>query len=268
VKLIAENLNIMAPTVAAALEERRPGPLRELVQSGRQAGVEIFDLNVGSHRRRAPAYMEFLLAEIFAPLPATVAVSLDTTCGEALAVGLQLAAEQQRPAIVNALSLEEEKWELVLPLVSRDENCRLVLLLMSPRIPLAAEERLLAVLDSLARLEEAGITPDRLLVDPVVVPLGWEDGHLHSREIIRFLQLLPEAVPAAPATVVGLSNIATRSTGRRIRQEAETVFLAMAAAAGLDYALVNIRHREVMRTARLIRILQGRELFSPAALDN
>jgi len=84
---------------------------------------------------------------------------------------------------------------------------------------------------------------------------------------LKFLTLLPEALSQPVKTMVGLSNITTRSAGREVRQEVETVFLSMLAALGLDYAMVNIRHQPLLRTARLIRSLQGRELFSPASLD-
>ncbi len=265
-ELVAENINIMVPAVAAALAARDPHPLVALVRQGTERGVRIFDLNVGSQPRRAPGYMEFLLTAVFPRFPG-LTVCLDSTSVAALDIGLQLAAEQRRPVILNALSLEEEKWERILPLAERYEQCRLVLLLMSPQIPLAAEERLSAVLDARERAVAAGIDPGRLIVDPVVVPLGWADGHLHSREILRFLQLLPEAVPETPATLIGLSNITTRSTGQRIRQEAEAVFLAMAATVNLNYAMVNIKHQAVLRTAGLVRTLRGEELFTPAGLE-
>jgi cobalamin-dependent methionine synthase I len=154
-----------------------------------------------------------------------------------------------------------------MPLLQKYEQSQVVLLLMTPQVPREAEDRLVAALDGCERLVQAGISLDRLIVDPVVAPLGWGDGHLHSGEILKFLTLLPEALSQPVRTMVGLSNITTRSAGREVRQEVETVFLSMLAALGLDYAMVNIRHQPLLRTARLIRSLQGRELFSPASLD-
>jgi len=210
--------------------------------------------------------MAFLLEKIFPSFP-QLTVCLDTTNTKALEVGLSLASRQQRPVIVNALSLEAKKWDQIVPLLQAYEQSQVVLLLMTPQVPRSSDERLVAALEGCERLAQAGISLDRLIIDPVVVPLGWGDGHLHSGEILKFLSLLPEVLSQPVKTMVGLSNITTRSTGRPVRQEVEVVFLSMLTAIGLDYAMVNVRHRSLLRTARMIKSLQGREIFSPAFLE-
>lgn len=265
-ELICENINVVDPLLAPALANREVGPVVRLVEDAVGQGIHIFDLNVGSHPHKSPLLMAFLLEEIFPSFP-RVTVCLDTTNAKTLELGLSLVARQQRPVIVNALSLEAEKWDQVLPLLQEYEQSQVVLLLMTPQVPRGAEERLVAALEGCERLAQAGIALDRLIIDPVVVPLGWGDGHLHSGEILKFLSLLPEALSQPVKTMVGLSNIATRSTGRPVRQEVEVVFLSMMTAIGLDYAMVNVRHRSLIRTARMIKSLQGKEIFSPATLE-
>jgi len=266
-ELICENLNVVDPLMAPALTALQAEPIIELVESAVRQGIRIFDLNVGSHVRKAPRLMEFLLNEVFTSF-SDLAVCLDTTNADALSTGLSLASRQRRPVMVNALSLEAEKWPQVVPLLRKHEESQVVLLLMTPQVPRGAEERLVAALDGCERLVQAGISLDRLIIDPVVAPLGWDDGHLHSGEILKFLTLLPEALSQPVKTMVGLSNITTRSAGRTVRQEVEVVFLSMLAALGLDYAMINVRHRLLLRTARLIESFQGREIFSPASLDS
>lgn len=265
-ELICENINVVDPLLAPALADMDAEPIIGLIEDTARQGITIFDLNVGSHPHKAPLLMAFLLEKIFPSFP-RLAVCLDTTNTRALEVGLSLASQQQRPVIVNALSLEDKKWDQVLPLLQEYEQSQVVLLLMTPQVPRDADARLVAALEGCARLVQAGIPLDRLIIDPVIVPLGWGDGHLHSGEILKFLSLLPQALSQPVKTMVGLSNITTRSTGRTGRQDVEVVFLSMLAAVGLDYALVNVRHRPLFRTARLIRSLQGREIFSPAFLE-
>ncbi len=265
-ELICENINVVDPFMAPALNSLDAEPIIELVENAVRQGIRVFDLNVGSHALKSPRLMAFLLNEVFSSFP-DLSVSLDTTNAEALAVGLSLASRQGRPVVVNALSLEVEKWAQVVPLLREYEQSQVVLLLMTPQVPREAEDRLVAALDGCERLTRAGISLDRLIIDPVVAPLGWGDGHLHSGEILKFLTLLPEALSQPVKTMVGLSNITTRSAGRAVRQEVEVVFLSMLAALGLDYAMVNVRHRSLLRTARLIQSLQGREIFSPASLE-
>jgi len=265
-ELICENINIVDPVFAPALAALDAEPIIRLVENATRQGIHIFDLNVGSHVHQASQLMVFLLEKVFPPFP-RLTVCLDTTNTKALEVGLSMALRQRRPVIVNALSLEAEKWDQILPLLQEYEQSQVVLLLMTPQVPRGADERLVAVLEGCERLVQAGISLDRLIIDPVIVPLGWGDGHLHSGEILKFLSLLPEALSQPVKTMVGLSNITTRSTGRPVRQDVEVVFLSMLAAVGLDYAMVNIRHRSLIRTARMIRFLQGKEIFSPASLE-
>jgi len=265
-ELIAENINIVDPLVAPALAAMDAEPIKRLIENAIQQGITIFDLNVGSHAQKAPQLMAFLLERVFSFFP-HLTVCLDTTNTKALKVGLSLASRQQRPVIVNALSLEAKKWDQILPLLQEYEQSQVVLLLMTPQVPRSSDERLVAALEGCERLIQAGISLDRLIIDPVVVPLGWGDGHLHSGEILKFLHLLPEALSQPVKTMVGLSNITTRSTGRPVRQDVEVVFLSMLAALGLDYAMVNVRHQSLIRTAQLIKSLQGKEIFSPASLE-
>ena len=265
-ELICENINIVDPLIALALANMDAEPIIGLVEDVVRQGIYIFDLNVGSHAHKAPQLMAFLLEKVF-PLFPHLTVCLDTTNTKALGVGLSLASRQQRSVIVNALSLEAEKWDQVLPLLQEYERSQVVLLLMTPQVPRGAEERLVAALEGCERLVRAGISLDRLIIDPVVVPLGWGDGHLHSGEILKFLSLLPEALSQPVKTMVGLSNITTHSTGRPVRQDVEVVFLSMLSAIGLDYAMVNVRHRSLIRTARMIKSLLGKEIFSPASLE-
>jgi len=265
-ELIAENINIVDPLVAPALAAMDAEPIKRLIENAIQQGITIFDLNVGSHAQKAPQLMVFLLERVFSFFP-RLTVCLDTTNTKALEVGLSLASGQKRSVIVNALSLEAKKWDQILPLLQEYEQSQVVLLLMTPQVPRSSDERLVAALEGCERLIQAGISLDRLIIDPVVVPLGWGDGHLHSGEILKFLHLLPEALSQPVKTMVGLSNITTRSTGRPVRQDVEVVFLSMLAALGLDYAMVNVRHQSLIRTAQLIKSLQGKEIFSPASLE-
>ncbi|MCD6150231.1 MAG: dihydropteroate synthase [Deltaproteobacteria bacterium] len=244
-ELIAENINIVDPLVAPALADLDAEPIIRLIKAAVHQGINTFDLNVGSHTHKAPRLMAFLLEKVW----------------------LSLASRQQRSVIVNALSLEAKKWDQILPLLQEYEQSQVVLLLMTPQVPRSSDERLVAALEGCERLIQAGISLDRLIIDPVVVPLGWGDGHLHSGEILKFLHLLPEALSQPVKTMVGLSNITTRSTGRPVRQDVEVVFLSMLAALGLDYAMVNVRHQSLIRTAQLIKSLQGKEIFSPASLE-
>lgn len=265
-QLVCENINVVDPLLGSALVNGNVDPVVQLVDDTVRQGIEIFDLNVGSHPRNAPRLMTFLLEDVFALFP-RLTVCLDTTNVKALEIGLSLASRQRRPVIVNGLSLETEKWIQLLPLLQEYEQSQVVLLLMTPQVPRGAEERLVAVLEGCERLVQAGIPLERLIVDPVVAPLGWDDGHLHSGEILKFLSLLPEALSQPVKTMVGLSNIATRSTGKLVRQEVEVVFLSMLTALGLDYAMVNVRRQSLIRATRMMKCLQGEEIFSPASLD-
>lgn len=168
---------------------------------------------------------------------------LDSPNPRLLALGL--AACSHKP-ILNALSLEAAKIEELLPLAAEHET-DLVILLMDERsfTPPTVEEKLALALEIFEHTQAAGLDLDRLIFDPVLPNLSWDDAELRLREVVKTVRLLSSgAVFQAPVrTMAGLSNL--RSGMRsRVPFSVEGRYLAVLAGAGLDFVLADVLRQE------------------------
>ncbi len=256
--LIADNLQITQPAVEAAIAVLDPKPIRELVLACRKAGAHMIDINAGPLSRDGDKKMAFLVETIHevCDLP----IVLDTANPTAIEAGLQAARNK---VIINGFSPEPHKLEHILPL-ARKYQADTIGYLLTPEghvLP-NADDRLQVAVDLLAEIEKVGLDRKHLIIDPLVVPVNWQDGHLQASQVFRTIRDLPDVLGFEVRTVVGLSNLTAGAMGHPKRFLLEQVYLSMLAAAGLDMVLLNIFHPETVATAKAGDALIGQKPFA------
>lgn len=257
--LVADNFQITNKTIASAVFDHDPEPIRELVGGWVAAGADAIDINSGPLPRDAQRTMAFLVSTI-QEMGTGLSILLDTTNPVAMAAGL--AASRSR-AIVNGISLDSVRLARMLPLV-RDFDADVVCYLMQSgnALPVSVTERLSLCVELFGEVTGAGIAPERVVIDPVVAPLMWADGKERNLALIEVIQRLSEVLGFPVRTIAGLSNLTTGFSGSpNVRSEKlylESAFVSMLAGAGLTMAMVNMTHRETVSTVKA-----GRALLTP-----
>jgi 5-methyltetrahydrofolate corrinoid/iron sulfur protein methyltransferase len=260
--LVADNLQILRPEVQEAMARQDPEPIAWLIRQMEEAGAEAVDLNAGPCRRHPEREMTFLVqsAEAATQLP----LFIDTANPRAMAAGIRAAG---RPPILNGCSLEPRKLEEILPLAT-DYGLDIIgyLLDAEGHVPADVQGRLSAGLALFDAAAAKGLSPERIIVDPVVPPLSWQGGGRQVREVLETLRLLPDLLGRPVRTVAGLSNLTSGAPSGAPRQVVESAYLAMMAAAGLSMALLDVFHTDTMNAARACRELISEKPFSWAAI--
>jgi 5-methyltetrahydrofolate corrinoid/iron sulfur protein methyltransferase len=256
--IVADNLQITHSVVAKAVQERDPEPIQALVKACEAAGAEAIDINSGPLYRDPEAGMSFLVQSVqtVTDLP----LMIDTANPRAMKAGL---AACRQPAIINGISLEPAKLEHILPL-ARAYGTEVIgyLLTAEGHVPPDADQRLAAAVALHAKCKQAGIEETRLIIDPIVAPLSWQDGKRHCRELIDVIRQLPDLLGFPVKTVVGLSNLTTGRGDPEKRLWMQRVYLAMLAASGLSMVLFNVLCPGTVRTVRACRQLLDEKPFS------
>jgi 5-methyltetrahydrofolate corrinoid/iron sulfur protein methyltransferase len=185
---------------------------------------------------------------------------IDTTNPAAMAAGL---AAARNPAIINGISLEPFKLEMILPLAKK-QGADVVGFLLYPdsRVPRDSSERFEIALELTARVEEAGVAKERLIIDPVVPPLSWDDGLFRTRELLKTLFLLPELLGFPVRTIAGLSNLTSGVMDKSRKTLVESTFVSMLAQAGLAYLLLDVLNPHTVAAARAATVLTQEDIFS------
>jgi 5-methyltetrahydrofolate corrinoid/iron sulfur protein methyltransferase len=256
--IVADNLRITLPSIARAVEALDPAPIRQTAGACREAGAHYIDINSGPLSRQPARRMTFLVETVQAATD--LPLVLDTTNPEAMAAGL--AACRQRP-ILNGLSLEREKLDRILPLAS-GYDCDLILYLLRPdgHVPPDADGRMDAAVALFGECQAAGIAPERLIVDPIIAPLAWQDGNRQNMAILEVLRSLPDLLGVPLRTIAGLSNLTTGAPHTELRRRYQCAFLPMLAAAGLNMILMNVLDPAIMDIAHASRNITRDTIFS------
>ncbi len=183
---------------------------------------------------------------------------------EAMAAG---AGVCRNPLIINGFSLEPVKLEKILPLaVEHDADIVGYLLTPQGHVPVLLEERLAIATDLSQTASAAGLAKERLIIDPVVAPVVWENGLKQNRELLSILRTLPDVLGFPVRTMAGLSNLTTGHIDRKQSIRLEQAIVPMLAEAGLTMLMLNIFHRESVQMAQICRLLLGDDIFSWASL--
>ena len=252
--LAADNLTGAHPLVAQALRDLDPRPLQDLARRCEAAGARMLDLNPGYLSRRHEDRMAFLVDAVqeVTSLP----LILDSPNPRVLAQGL--AACRETP-ILNAVTLEEEKLQEILPLaVTHQTPVVLLLLDKKSHPPPSLEGKVAVALELRERALDAGLTDQQLIFDPVLPNLRWPDAWPQIGADFRTVRYLAAGslfgVPVS--TMVGLSNL--RSGLRELYPvQMEVTVLALLAGAGLSLALANVLDPTIREQAHLMTQIVG-----------
>lgn len=256
--IVADNLTITKEVVAEALQRRDPAPIRKLVRRCEAAGAGMIDINSGPLSRNPEELMAFLVDSVRAATD--LPLLLDTSNPVALEAGLQACQGQ---AIINGFSLEPDKLSLILPLARRF-NTRIIGYLLYPdsNVPVDGAERLTVALELFSRFSEAGLTPEQLIIDPVVPPLIWQNGHTQAMEVVNVIRTLPDLLGFKVETIAGISNLTTGPGNREQKPGFEQAYTAMLASAGLTMAMVNVFHAGTVAAIQACNRLISAKVFS------
>lgn len=257
-RIIADNLRVTQKVVETAVAENDPLPLQAMVSRCEAAGSDGIDVNSGPLYRNPESRMAFMVDAVQAVT--RLPLILDTSNPKALKAGLSVC---KNAATINGLSLEPAKLEHILPLAAASK-ADLICYLLYPNghVPPDSGDRLEIAVSLYQKCLDAGIDPERIIIDPVVVPLSWQDGLFQAREVLTVIRTLPDILGFPVRTIAGLSNLTAGAKDPEKKHLAEQTYLPMLAASGLGMVLMNVLHTESVRIARTCRLFSRESIFT------
>ncbi|KIX12395.1 dihydropteroate synthase [Dethiosulfatarculus sandiegensis] len=260
--IAADNLTASRPSVARAIQKRDAEFLARLCRQVEEAGAHWLDLNPGyvaaSQKREV---WKFLIKT--AEKACGLKLMLDAPRAEDLETGLLFC---KRPPILNMATAEESRLDPLLELAQKN-GLTLVASTMTGQVPQDAEGRLALAALIAERARQKGITGQRLVLDPMVMPLGLPQGEAHAAGVLGFLRSLDSVIEPRPLTMIALSNLTTKTAGVKTDFAAPS-FLAAAAGAGLDVVMMDALDRELVRVVRLCKVFKGQVVFAQGEFDS
>ncbi len=254
--VIGERINGQFPQVAKAIDAKDAKFIQELARVQVDAGAHFLDVNTGPGREDAAGAMSWLVTTIQDSLD--VRLCLDTPSLKVQQAGLALC---KRTPVINSTTAEAKRMEKFLPL-AKEHNAEIVCLTINEKgIPNSVEGRTEVAMTLLANAMDAGLMPEQIFLDPVVLPITAAQNQCpvlcESISVFRTLNTPP------PRTIVGLSNV---SSGAEERSLLNRTYLAMLLGRGLDAAIVDPNDEELMKVVKATEVLLNQKLYAHSFL--
>ena len=208
-------------------------------------GANVLDVNMGVPLTDEPALLSkaITLIQSITDTP----ICIDSSIIEALQAGLEA---YQGKALVNSVTGEDERMELILPLIKKHGAAIIALPNDETGIPATAAERMVITEKIVRSVEKHGIPLEDLVIDPLAMTVGAD----------------PEAVKITLETIylirekwglnmtLGASNI---SFGLPYRHALNAAFLPAAMSHGLTCAVMDARTPLIVESVRAADLLLG-----------
>ncbi|MCC6471377.1 MAG: methyltetrahydrofolate cobalamin methyltransferase [Alphaproteobacteria bacterium] len=212
-----------------------------------EAGAHMLDVNAGIPLADEPK----ILAEAIQLVQSLtdVPLSIDSSIVAALEAGL--AVYKGRP-LVNSVTGEEERLEVVLPLIKKYDCAVIAISNDETGISEDPDVRFAVAKKIVNRAQDFGIKPADIVVDPLVMPVGAIN--IAGATAFKIIRRLREELKVN--TCCGASNI---SFGLPNRHGMNAAFLSMAIGAGMTSAIMNPLRAEEMMAVMGADVLMGHD---------
>jgi 5-methyltetrahydrofolate corrinoid/iron sulfur protein methyltransferase len=243
-RIIAENINVMSKKIGPAMKDRNKKPIQELVAKLVENGSDILDINLGPARKAGDEMMEWVVKTVHEVCDKPL--YLDTSNIAAIEAGLKAHKDSAGKAVINSISARPERMEALWPMAGKYGAGAVALVLGTEGIPRDSAERAANAAMLMAAAGEAGVSPEDVWIDPIVVPVSSQQQQVGS--CTEFIQMLPEMAPGYSNTC-GLSNVSNGSP-EKLRPLINQCYLMMLKHVGLTGAILDGLDTEILGIAR------------------
>lgn len=211
------------------------------------AGAQMLDVNAGIPLADEPKILAECIQLIQGLTDAPL--SIDSSIVEALEAGLKV---YQGKPLVNSVTGEEDRLEVVLPLIKKYGAAVVAISNDETGISEDPDVRFEVAKKIVERAADYGIPYSDIVVDPLVMPVGAINDA--GRQVLHLIRRLREELKVN--TTCGASNF---SFGLPNRHGMNAAFLPMAIGAGMTSAITNPLHDPEMSSIRGGNVVMGHD---------
>ena len=246
--VIGERINPTGRKLLA--EEMKAGNLDRVVKDAIaqvEAGAQMLDVNAGVPLADEPG----ILAESIQLVQSVTDVPLciDSSIIEALEAGLSV---YQGKALLNSVTGEEERLEIILPMVKKHGAAVIGISNDDSGISEDINVRYEVAKKIVERAIDHGIPKEDVVIDPLVMPIGAINQA--GKQVLELVKRLREELKVN--TSCGASNL---SFGLPNRHGLNATFLPMAISSGMPCAITNPMDKEIMQAVRGANVIIGQD---------
>ncbi|AFM02215.1 MULTISPECIES: methyltetrahydrofolate cobalamin methyltransferase [Desulfitobacterium] len=248
--LIGEKINGAIPSVAKAIAAKDADFIRNLAKVQSEAGVDFLDVCASVDNDIELETLKWLidLVQEVSDIP----IAIDSPNANVIAQAIKFC---NKPGLINSVSMEGDKVEVIFPIIADTKWECVALLCDDTGIPQDTVKRLEVFATLMDKAKQYNIAPSRLHIDPLVQMLCTsEDGILAIMDVIKEIKT---QYPKIHVTG-GASNISFNLPIRRLVNQA---FIVLAMSAGMDSAIVDPTKQDLMGMIFATEALLGQDEY-------
>ena len=254
--IIAEKINGSIPSMAKYIAERNEEAIKDIaVRQAEQIGESKGFIDVCSSVAPEVEFETMCWLLDLVQGVTDMPISIDSPNAECL---VQLLPYVKKPGLVNSVSGEGNKIDLIFPLLAKPEYKDwevMALLSDDTGIPKSAADRLRVFDKIMAKAKEYGIAPSRIHIDPLVEMLCTsEDGIAMVEEVMGKIREQYPSIHISGA----VSNISFNLPARKLVNMA---FVCLAIKAGMDSAVFDPLDKQLLGVIYATEALLGQDDF-------
>jgi 5-methyltetrahydrofolate corrinoid/iron sulfur protein methyltransferase len=248
--IVGELINASRKAIGPVIEARDEQAIKEIALNEHEAGADFIDVNAGIFVDKEADYLKWLVKTIQSTVDGPCCI--DSPDPRAIEQAL---AVHEGTAMINSISLETNRYENLLPLVSGTDLKVVALCMSDEGMPQTADARLKIADKLINGLTQKDVPLENIYVDPLVQPVS-TDGKFG----VEFLDAVQKIMTQFKGvhTMCGLSNISYGLPGRKYLN---ALFAAMAIGRGLDGLIVDPLDKNMMAGLVAAEMLSGRDDF-------
>lgn len=233
--IIGEKINGTIPSVGEAIANRDSDFIRDLAIRQSEAGATFIDVCASTASDLEVEALKWLIDIVQSNTETPICIDSPNPHAIKAVFG-----DIEKPGLINSVSLETDKVDVLFPLIADTEWQCVALLCDNSGIPQTTEQRLAIARETISRAADFGIAPDRLHIDPLVISLPTDQASM-----TKFMECTREIKSWYPEIHItsGLSNI---SFGLPLRKSVNMSFMILAMSAGMDSAIMDPLDRDML----------------------
>nr|HBY57892.1 methyltetrahydrofolate--corrinoid methyltransferase [Candidatus Atribacteria bacterium] len=251
--IIGEKINSSRKSIKEMVENKNTEFIRELARKQVECGAQMLDLNIGTIRKNEPENMQWLVRTVQEAVD--VPLCIDSPNYEAIKAGLEVYNWDKGKALINSVTAERERLELILPLVKKYQCSVVALTMREEGISHDSKERFKIADELVKKLTDEGIFIEEIYIDPLTLPVS--TNIQNANIVLETLKRVKDSYPQVK-TIIGLSNISYGLPERRLLNQS---FVVLAMVFGLDAVILDSTDKNLMALIKATDLLLGKDKF-------
>ncbi len=234
--VIGEKINGAVPKTGAAIANRDAEYIKQLVRDQEAAGVAYLDVCASTDADIEYETLCWLLDVV--QEVNTIPICIDSPDPEIL---LKVFPKVKEPGLINSISLEGNKCELILPLLRDNPEWKVVALCSGgdKGVSYTAEDKAELAFELIEKAAEYGVSEDRIFLDLLIFDASTRGDT--ATEFNKAIRMIKEKYPKVLITGA-LSNV---SFTLPVKKALNSAFLVLAMEAGLDSFIGDTTNRDL-----------------------